>query len=435
MLLISESKKYDSAPAWWDKMTRNQQQAYLEKRKNSGLRDFLKGSDGAKTKKVEIKPVKTRKSKRVEPVELKTSDYMRESSKKESRIIKKAAREDVPVDRVFTEKLTRREVAIRADRQAPILRAQAASNLMKFNEKVSNTGDYYNSKVSPSGMRQLTGYLNAKRNREEGPEHAKGKNLAIKLASGTVMAALGLGALVAASTGALPIAGAIVGALFGMNSFKDALLDFVAPDPDEIEKDSMVSTSADRTAVNMLVDEVAVWLNNQDLDSIAYKIAEYNALDEMEQEGWKPNVSMLSDEELDQMSNQTGEEYEDNEEDEDTENEEDTDLDESALTSESSVTPRIGFSIGNKERTKYDVKFDGRVIGILKSLGNHSKNKRQWTLVLTDGFNETIFRSGKSETEPYTLVKGSNVVLVNPIKQTYPECCAWARRYIDKNFL
>jgi hypothetical protein len=455
MLLVAESKSYSSAPAWWDKMTREQQQAYLKKRKNSGLKEFLKGADRGK-KGAEEKPA--RKSRVKEPVPIKKprggvsekaaaakpAAKPRKTTKQTvikepvvpTRRIKR--KEDRPaaepeVSAVLTEKLTRNEVKKRAGNEAPKLRAEAAVSLMKFNDRVSNVANFYDGRVSASGKGMLTGYLNAKRNGEAGPDTDRGKKLAIRIATGVAVAALGLGALVAVSTGVAPVAGALVAAFLGFDDFKFGMDEAEAPDIDNMETDPWQSQSSiQQNPVQMFVDEFAVWLNNQDIDDISYKIAEYNALVKMEEEQWAPNVSMLSDDELASMETEAEREAGTEETEEDSED----------FVSESSVSPRLSFRLSAEvkrlpqtDRKQYDILFSGRRIGLLKAENDGSRRKRQWTIVLEDGFNEAIFRSGKSETEPYTLVKGSSVVLVNPIKQSLAECCQWVRKSVEKNYL
>lgn len=212
--------------------------------------------------------------------------------------------------------------------------------------------------------------------------------------------------------------------------------------PEELESKSSDAEIED-DPVEFLTADFAVWLQDQDLDLIARKISEYIAIEEMKAEGWQPKLSDLSDDELDAVLSprQEIEELVSNSSD-------DSDEDYEQLYVEVSddkpkkLTLRCDKECAKlpvDQRWRYNLRFGNRIIGNIRCVDKTTGGKfsRKWICVLEDGFDESVYRSGRpiKNDQPYTLIKRGKIYLVQPIKQTFDECYAWAKLNIDKEFL
>lgn len=208
-----------------------------------------------------------------------------------------------------------------------------------------------------------------------------------------------------------------------------------------IESKSSDEEEIDIDPVQYLTEEIALWLRDQDQDLIAEKIAELVAIEEMVKEGWKPNISDLSEEELDQLINPEKhviKEMTSESADEDFESEF-VDEPEGSVKKLTLRCDKECYRLPLNERWRYNIRYGNNIIGnircVLKNTGG--KFSRNWICVLEDGFNESVYRSGKPQRNdvPYTLLKNGKIYLVNPIKQTFDEAWAWAKLNIDKDYL
>lgn len=212
--------------------------------------------------------------------------------------------------------------------------------------------------------------------------------------------------------------------------------------PENLESKSNDEDEIDNDPVQYLVEELTLWLGEQDQDLIARKVAELMAIQEMAKERWKPSIQNLTDEELDtilqpksaaQLQSNSSEEPED-------------DYEKEYVAGEESEVKRLTLRcskecsrLPNNERWRYNIRFGDNIVGNIRCVVKNTGGKfsRNWICVLEDGFNESVYRSGKPirNDEPYTLVKNGKIYLINPIKQTFDEVWAWAKLNIDKEYL
>lgn len=219
--------------------------------------------------------------------------------------------------------------------------------------------------------------------------------------------------------------------------------DAILNDVDPIESKSSDEEEIDIDPVQYLTEEIALWLRDQDQDLIAEKVAELASIEEMVKEGWKPNISDLSEEELDRLinpENHVVKELTSESADEDYESE--FIEEQEAEDTVKKLTLRCDkecYRLPLNERWRYNIRFGNNIIGnircVIKNTGG--KYSRNWICVLEDGFNESVYRSGKPQRNdaPYTLLKNGKIYLINPIKQTFDETWAWAKLNIDKDYL
>lgn len=83
---------------------------------------------------------------------------------------------------------------------------------------------------------------------------------------------------------------------------------------------------------------------------------------------------------------------------------------------------------------KYEIVLGGKPIGLIHSL-NESGNRhkaRQWRVSIRNHFQDANYRSGFSNDEPFTVVRGENIVLHNVQPMTMDEARAWVRTVVEK---
>lgn len=86
----------------------------------------------------------------------------------------------------------------------------------------------------------------------------------------------------------------------------------------------------------------------------------------------------------------------------------------------------------NSERVSYAINAGGRTCGKISwdnKCGECSDKSTGWLVTLFDGFNESAYRSGRSENphEPFTAVHKGEVKLQNPSRMTLALAKSWAR--------
>jgi len=230
------------------------------------------------------------------------------------------------------------------------------------------------------------------------------------------------------------------------NALKQADAIINSANEPEIESKSSDAEEIDQDPVRYLTEEIGLWLRDQDQDLIAEKIAELVAIEEMVKEGWKPNISDLSDEELDELINAdkkvldktlTSESADD--QDYELEFVEEEQTDEEVVKKLTLRCSKECARLPNNERWRYNIRYGNAIIGNIRCVVKNTGGKysRNWICVLEDGFNESVYRSGKPARNdaPYTLLKKGKIYLINPIKQTFDETWAWAKLNIDKDYL
>lgn len=200
---------------------------------------------------------------------------------------------------------------------------------------------------------------------------------------------------------------------------------------DEEEKDEAEDEEEElepvmRDTVDALIKAYTDWFKQLDVHRISQKLARLEAIREMMDEGYKPDPA-----EIDELL----------EDDEEVEIPDEIDM----LESESGVRPRITFKVCPKQkrmshadRTRYDVMYDGRSIGMIRSsprVEGNGKSRRSWQCCLHEGYNESAFASGKREGEPYTLVNKNRVMLMNPNMMTFQEARIWVKHVLNKDLL
>lgn len=440
--LISESAKdYAKAPDWWNAMSLNQQKAYAAKHPRSKLAKFFKQEQVKKQKAKQAKgssKAKVVQEKRDVPKGKSRKGILGalKEAAKNKRIaapsedgIKRKRRTPQEVNDALREKYARAEEKRRAEKKQPIVKERMLGGIRKFAENITSLASHYKDRMSPGSIRSLSDFIKAKKDGVVGEEHVKGQHTANKIILNATQAIIGAAAVGAIASGAAPLAGALTAAFFGFKDYRKGLegtgkLDI--PDRDF----SSESSEDGADPVELLLDEYAIWVGNQDIDAISQKVAEFESLLEMQEEQWQPDPSQYTDGELDEVASAPYME------------DEDADPTEEFL-SESGIHPRLTFRLNESCRGRrtdlrntYDVVYAGNSIGKIFTTDPFSSTKdRQWQILLEDGFNEAAYKSGRNEMEPYTLVNSRGLKLIHPVRQTYRECCAWVKLAVEKKYL
>lgn len=103
----------------------------------------------------------------------------------------------------------------------------------------------------------------------------------------------------------------------------------------------------------------------------------------------------------------------------------------------SRLTFRVPSSMRNLAKDlvyKYEIVLGGKPIGLIHSL-NESGNRhkaRQWRVSIRNHFQDANYRSGFSNEEPFTVVRGDNIVLHNVQPMTMDEARAWVRTVVER---
>lgn len=210
----------------------------------------------------------------------------------------------------------------------------------------------------------------------------------------------------------------------------DEIVDEVSEEEEPEDEDEDYEPPEVKDTLETFINLFSDWFKDLDLEALSIKIAKIQAIQELIEEGFLP-----TEEELEK-------EMEEEPEEEQVPLELDT-ID--GLESDSAVTPRISFRVcpkqkrlDSKERTRFDVMFDNRIIGCIESdpeIEGNGKSRRSWKAKLYEGFSESSFHTGRQDTKPYTIVKSNRVVLFNPIRQTYDECKLWIKHNLNKDYL
>lgn len=435
--LLSESKrtpreKPKVAPEWWKKLSKNQQENYVKKHPRSYLTDFVKKSDIERKKKAKQE---TARPKRVSSVPKRTKKAT-DPAKRSTKSAKVPAKSQKAA---IKEKLRRNHEQKLIDDSLPTVKRAFTESIMNLGTKISHVAKAISDKMSPKSKENLDDYLRARKTGADTKNYEDGRLVANKVLMSIVQVALLAAVVGSVATGTGPLAGALAGAYLGFKNHKAALEGTKYEHPEEEEADSeeedseeadpeeladteepddeMQSTSVtldEDDPVEELSQSFVEWLGNQDLDGISERIAQFMAIETMDKEEWKPDTAELDDEDIDAL-----------------------------MVSESGITPRLTFRISSnlkrkpeEQRTLYEVVYANRTIGRIRATDAlASKAQRTWVAELEDGFNESSYRSGKQDSEPFTIVKAGVVLLKNPTKFTFSECCSWIKHNVDKNFL
>lgn len=441
--LISESARdYDKAPDWWNKMSLGQQKAYAEKHPRSKLSKFFKKEQEKKQKakaqqargKSKAKPVGKDSPGKSKAKSKSILESLRERAKNKRTsapgedAIKRKRRTPQEVNDALREKYARAEEQRRAEKKQPVVKQRMLDGIRNFAENITSLASHYKDRMSPGSVRSLSDFIKAKKDGAVGEEHVKGQHTANKIILNATQAIIGVAAVGAIASGVAPLAGALTAAFFGFKDYRKGLEGTGKLDiPDSDFRSESSEDGAD--PVELLLDEYAVWVGNQDIDAISERVARFESLLEMQEEKWQPDPSQYTDGELDEVSNAP---Y----------LEEDKDPTEEFL-SESGIRPRLTFRLSENCRGRridlrntYDIVYAGKRIGQIFTTDPFSSTKnRQWQVFLDDGFNEAAYKSGRMESEPYTLVNARGLKLIHPVRQTYRECCAWVKLAVEKKYL
>lgn len=430
-------------PDWWRRKSYKEQQAYLARHKRSKMKLYQKppGAPGEPDEdEDDTSSSGSGKSVSFDDLNKKYRDKV--PLDKRDKKIKRKTTGGLPISGgligVINEKLARQEEDRRAESMLPDVKSRLAKGVLALANNIRGATDYISQRLSPENIKALGTYIDAKKEGRVTEEHKRGQYLAHKITFYATKTLLGTAAVGAVAAGLAPVAGALAGAFFG---YKDPTMALEGTGQlDEVADPDMVSESNDmeNDPVSVMLDEFVLWAGNQDLDGIAERVARFQAIYQMQEEGWKPDTSQYSQEDLDAVlaaAQQDKEaEAEEDEEDEDTDDE---------MVSESSVRPRLSFKVNSTmarlpivQRTRYDIRFNDRIIGTLDTNGNKGGfNRRVWFILLRDGFDESAFHSGRIENQPYTLVRESGTQLIHPVPMTFNECCSWVRANVEKKFL
>lgn len=437
--LVSLSQ--EDVPAWWRRKSYKEQQAYLARHKRSRMKLYQKppGAPG-EPEEDDDKPSGSGKSVSFEDLNKQYRDKV--PLDKRDKKIKRKSTGGLPISggliAVINEKLARKEEDRRAESMLPDVKSRLAKGVLALANNIRGATEYISQRLSPENIKALGNYIDAKKEGRVTEEHQRGKYLAHKITFYATKTLLGTAAVGAVAAGLAPVAGALAGAFFGYKDPSEALegtgqLDEVA-DPDMVSE----SNDTENDPVSVMLDEFVLWAGNQDLDGIAERVARFQAIYQMQEEGWKPDTSQYSQEDLDEVLAAAQQENE-----EETGDEESDDVESDEMVSESAVRPRLSFKVNSTmarlplaQRTRYDIRFNDRIIGTLDTNGNKGGfNRRAWHILLRDGFDESAFHSGRIENQPYTLVRESGVQLIHPVPMTFNECCSWVRANVEKKFL
>jgi hypothetical protein len=518
---ISARREITVEPDWWKKLGEASRKNYLKKHPTSQMAKFIKKQE-EKKRKARLKKAENKKSElpkvnhvdpvvEVKPEKVETKNAGKNFAERVNTRLKDFFSNKKQRIKDYTsvqlkavgEKITRQEIKRRAAEKLPYIKETLMESQKKFMSSINSVGSYIDNSLSPVKKQNLGEWLKS-RLTGKGSNEA-GEKTGSLIAVNIITAALGLGALIAVTSGVAPLAGALAGAFFGFNDYRRSLPDKVVEETkkrrskkkpvqdlkdesakdlykeepeavnqepetldqaskeidlavadvekametsdDVVEKASeLESKSNDEqeivdNPVRYLTEEIALWLKDQDQDLIANKIAELAAIEEMINEGYSPNVSDLSDEEIDKLLNSDVEIISNHlqslsEEKEDYESEYVPDATVKKLTLR---CDKQCIRLPLNERWRYNIRYGDSIIGNIRCIVKNTGGKfsRNWICVLEDGFNESVYRSGKPilNNEPYTLIKNGKIYLVNPIKQTFDETWSWAKLNIDKDFL
>lgn len=456
MTLISLSAQESD---WWKKAGPARRKAYIEKHPNS------KYANGVKSGKLKINEPKKPKAKP-------SNKTTRKAARPKSKPVKPAKKEQLPKSR----EIRAQEAAIvqeendRLEVNAPAVRMDMKENFKKIKDSFTKVVQVMDSKFSPQGRREFNGFagkvLKGKYSAKDAQDSdRRGGRSALKLLDAVNENTLGQGRWKKIGKSVSKV---LLSAFLGPSNYKDlqeyskqklesnsvsrlftpqdeykqdfdAWLDSVSlsrwsslsaeePEPEEEEYEEDLSDPETNPTMERFVQHYMDWLTGIDFDTLSKKIGLLEIRHDMEQEKFVP-----SKEAVDKFLEDDKEEYIDIP----------GELD--SLDSESATRPRISFRVcptqrklTDAERTKYDILYGGDHIGRIESdpkIKGTGANTRSWVAKLYDGFNESAFRTGRSDREPYTVVSANQLSLINPIRQTYSECCNWVKHTINRNML
>lgn len=432
--LVSLSQ--EEVPDWWRRKSYKEQQAYLARHKRSKMKLHLK-QPGEKGESDDDDDSSSGEGKSVSFNDLNKQYRDKVPLDKRDKKIKRKSTGGLPISGgligIINEKLARQEEDRRTESMLPEIKSRLAKGVLALANNIRGATDYISQRLSPENIKALGSYIDAKKEGRVTEEHQRGQYLAHKITFYATKTLLGTAAVGAVAVGLAPVAGALAGAFFGYKDPSEALQG--TGQIDEVADADMVAESNDmeNDPVSVMLDEFVLWAGNQDLDGIAERVARFQAIYQMQEEGWKPDTSQYSQEDLDAVLAAAKQDREEEGEEEESDE----------MVSESSVRPRLSFKVNSTmkrlplvQRTRYDIRFNDRIIGTLDTNGSKGGfNRRTWYILLRDGFNESAFHSGRIENQPYTLVRESGVHLIHPVPMTFNECCAWVRANVEKKFL
>ena len=388
--LISESS--DKPPAWWLRKGKASRQAYIKRHPKSKWAKFLDyGLNDKKPQPDKKKPKKTAAKKNV-----KKADKSKKSSKEQINDIKGKAKK---------ESSKKEEIQQKAEAKVPVI----ASNINKGSNKLASKAPAYASKIKESISKATSSKIGSFfKKKFTGGETDEAETEAVKATLAPVLrAVLGVAILGSMAVGAAPLVAAMT------NAYSSSLDNALNGD------DPLSSESAELNTdepVDLLIHDFMRWFSKIDKDALARKIAELQVL----------------------------EEYGDGEADE-SETPEEGDEEDPDFTSESAVVKRVSFRVTPLQRrvaanlrTRFEVVFDKEVVGHIESdpkIEGDGFQNRCWVVTLRDGFNESAYTSGYSLEEPFTSIRGENVLLRNPQRMTMPEARNWAKGALVRSFL
>lgn len=467
---------------WWKRASKARREAYIKKHPKSKYANAVRSGK----LKVDSPTVKPKSKKPAKGKSAKTPKSPRKSStRKSTRKTEpkhkatpppKRPEKEKPVSKSrelrATEAVIDREEKRRATDLTPIIQEEVKDNFRAIREKKDKIVKAVKSKLSPRGGNQIRGFAKkflggGFKMKSASDEEKAGARKATKILDSITENLLGRQRY--ASTGKT-VGHVLLSIFMGPTNYKE-LKDVVGADQPQMESnssvrkdteenqwlsditqwfDSMVdvrlrSLSAEEEeseedeefededpkvldTLDTFIQRYLDWFKQIDINSLSEKVALLQSRYEMIEEGYKP-----SQEDIDS-------ELEDDEEDEiDIPGELDM------LESESGAIPRISFKVcpaqkrtAHADRTRYDVMFSGRQIGQVESdpkINGNGKSRRSWVIKLFEGFNESAYRSGRDSTQPYTVVNSNQVVLLNPIRQTFDECRTWIKHSLVKEML
>jgi len=381
------SESADKPPGWWIRKGKGSRQAYIKRHPKSKWSKFLEyGLKSTKPQSSKKKPSPAGKGTKDKPV----ASGKGSSTKKKINEVKGKAKLKVSRSKRIKEM---------ASKKAPLI----ASNLNKGLNKLVTKAPAYASKIKDSISKATSSKVGNffKKKLTGGEVDEAEKEAVISTLTPVLKAVLGVAVLGALAVGAAPLVAALA------NTYSSSLDNLMTSESSELNTDE---------PVDLLIHDFMRWFSKIDKNVLAEKIAELQVLEEFgEGEAEESETSVEGDEE-------------------------DPDF-----TSESAVVKRVSFRVSPLQRrvvanlrTKFEVIFDKEVVGHIESdpkIKGDGFQNRCWVVTLRDGFNESSYTSGYRSDEPFTSVRGDDVLLRNPQRMTMPEARGWVKGALVRSFL
>lgn len=380
---LSESRLSEQA---FKDLSSSEQKQYLKKYPKSKHRRLFKNQKSEKVEDIEPKKKKKQKNKDKQNPE-----------KSEKKKKKKVKPEQIKAE-VNTENAQKKKEQEIVEKNLPVVAdsiSKGTDNLAKNADEVAQSVD---DRVSPHLKKALS---NMFKRINAGLKPSKPERENVRKTSLPIMKyAVGAAALSMMGPFAAPVM-IIMAAKFAESFDFTQLVSSSSASPEEEDP------------IKFLTHDVSRYMSKLDKDMLARRFAEFSALHEMSKDSEEEDSEDFSEED--------------------------------EMVSESSVMSRISFQVLPSQRrlapnlrTQWLVKHGDSIIGKIQSdpkiLGNGHQN-RCWVVTLEDGFDESSYNSGVSDTQPFTVLNKGRLLLRNPQRFTMQEAKVWAKSAINREYL